>query len=69
MKDRLHVPSNARVRLNPARRFYIRRLLSTGLYGNTPSEAVERIFCEGLQRVVPLEWTRDFVPSTRARRR
>jgi hypothetical protein len=69
MKDRLRVPSSARVRLNPARRFYIRRLLATGLYGNSPGDAVERIFCTGLQQVVPLDWTRDFVPTNRTRRR
>lgn len=69
MKGRFHVPTSHRLRIGPARRFYIGRLLNTGLHGNSPAEVIETIFCAGLQQTVRPEWTRDFVPTTRARRR
>ncbi len=68
MRDRFRVPSAARIRLGPARRFYITKLLGTGLHGDSPAEVVERIFSVGLERSVQPEWAQQ-VPRTRDGRR
>ena len=69
MRNRIHVPSSSRIRLGPARRFYVQQLLNTGLYGNTPGEAVEILFSKGLQQVVTTELIRAFVPAKDRRQR
>lgn len=58
---RLKVPKKSTVRLGPARRMYVERLLARGLFGNSVEECVDIIFCRGLQELVPAEWSRDAI--------
>jgi hypothetical protein len=53
------MPKKVEIRLGPARRRYIERLLAGGLHGNTAEEVVETLFCRGLQECVPAEWMRE----------
>lgn len=55
------IPKAVKVRLGRARRMYIRRLLARGLFGNSPSEVVDIVFCRGLQELVPAEWMREAI--------
>lgn len=54
------------IRLGPARRMYVKRLMGTGLHGDSPEEVVETIFCRGLQECVRPEWMREVTQSDAA---
>lgn len=62
-------PKKLTVRLGPARRMYIRRLLERGLSGDTPGEVLETIVNRGLQEIVPPEWMRDAIELAQIRAR
>jgi hypothetical protein len=57
-----------KIKLGPARRMYVERLLERGLSGNTFDEVVDTIFCRGLQELVPAEWMREAVDLAERRR-
>jgi hypothetical protein len=67
MKTR--IPKKVKVRLGPARRMYVERLMARGMSGDTPAEVVDVIFCRGLQECVPAEWMRDVVARAEKRKR
>lgn len=61
----MKAPKKVTIRLGPARRAYINRLLAGGLHGETPGEVVEGIFCRGLLQCVPAEWIREVILDRR----
>lgn len=65
----MKIPKKVKVRLGPARRMYVERLIARGLSGDTPAEVVDVIFCRGLQECVPAEWMRDAIAKADAKTR
>lgn len=55
----MKIPKKITLRLGPARRLYVKRLLMRGLSGDTAQEVCDTLFCRGLQQCVPAEWMRD----------
>lgn len=52
----MKIPKKVTLRLGPARRMYIERLLAGGLHGDSVDEVVDTLFCRGLQECVRPEW-------------
>jgi hypothetical protein len=63
----MKIPKKVTVRLGPARRMYVNRLLARGLHGNSAAEVADIIFCRGLEVCVPPDWMRE--AAQRAARR
>lgn len=61
----MKIPKKVTIRLGPARRLYIKRMLKRGLSGDNVEECVDVIFCRGLQECVPAEWMREVIERKR----
>jgi hypothetical protein len=57
-----------KIKLGPARRMYLERLLERGLAGCNIQEVAETVFNRGLQEIVPAEWMREVVDMAEQRR-